>query len=81
MNDETAFCGAEAASCSSSAICSHRGCALGSFALRIDLGPLFIYYLPQAYWLVGVSSGDQADRILSLWPVPPHVGICQHSGA
>jgi FlaA1/EpsC-like NDP-sugar epimerase len=29
--------------------------ALGSFALRTDLGPLFIYYLPQAYWLVGVA--------------------------
>jgi FlaA1/EpsC-like NDP-sugar epimerase len=29
--------------------------ALGSFALRTDLGPLFIYYLPQAYWLVGIS--------------------------
>lgn len=29
--------------------------ALGSFALRTDLGPLFIYYLPQAYWLIGIS--------------------------
>ena len=29
--------------------------ALGSFALRTDLGPLFVYYLPQAYWLVGNS--------------------------
>jgi len=29
--------------------------SLGSFALRTDLGPLFIYYLPQAYWLMGVS--------------------------
>jgi FlaA1/EpsC-like NDP-sugar epimerase len=29
--------------------------ALGSFALRLDLGPLFIYYLPQAFWLVGVA--------------------------
>ena len=29
--------------------------ALGSFALRTDLGPLFMYYLPQAYWLVGVA--------------------------
>ncbi len=29
--------------------------ALGSFALRTDLGPLFIYYLPQAYWLVGIA--------------------------
>jgi FlaA1/EpsC-like NDP-sugar epimerase len=29
--------------------------ALGSFALRTDLGPLFVYYLPQAYWLVAVS--------------------------
>ena len=29
--------------------------ALGSFALRTDLGPLFIYYLPQAYWLLGIS--------------------------
>lgn len=29
--------------------------ALGSFALRTDLGPLFIYYLPSAYWLMGVS--------------------------
>jgi FlaA1/EpsC-like NDP-sugar epimerase len=29
--------------------------ALGSYALRTDLGPLFLYYLPQAYWLIGVS--------------------------
>ena len=29
--------------------------ALGAFALRTDLGPLFLYYLPQAYWLVGIS--------------------------
>jgi FlaA1/EpsC-like NDP-sugar epimerase len=29
--------------------------ALGSFALRLEIGPLFIYYLPQAYWLVGIS--------------------------
>jgi FlaA1/EpsC-like NDP-sugar epimerase len=29
--------------------------ALGSFALRIDLGPLFLFYLPQALWLVGIA--------------------------
>ena len=29
--------------------------ALGSFALRTDLGPLFVYYLPQALWLMGIS--------------------------
>lgn len=29
--------------------------ALGSFALRLDLGPLFLFYLPQAYWLIGIS--------------------------
>lgn len=29
--------------------------ALGSFALRTDLGPLFSYYLPQAIWLVAIS--------------------------
>ncbi|MCC7130173.1 MAG: hypothetical protein B6D39_09220 [Anaerolineae bacterium UTCFX2] len=29
--------------------------ALGSFALRTDLGPLFTFYLPQAYWLLGIS--------------------------
>ena len=29
--------------------------ALGSFALRTDIGPLFVYYLPQAYWLIGIS--------------------------
>jgi FlaA1/EpsC-like NDP-sugar epimerase len=29
--------------------------ALGSFAMRTDLGPLFIYYLPQAYWLIGIG--------------------------
>ncbi len=29
--------------------------ALGSFALRTDLGPLFVYYLPQALWLIGIS--------------------------
>jgi FlaA1/EpsC-like NDP-sugar epimerase len=29
--------------------------ALGSFVLRTDLGPLFDFYLPQAYWLLGIS--------------------------
>jgi FlaA1/EpsC-like NDP-sugar epimerase len=29
--------------------------ALGSFALRTDLGPLFRYYLPQALWFVGLA--------------------------
>lgn len=29
--------------------------ALGSFALRTDLGPLFTYYLPQAYWLIAIG--------------------------
>lgn len=29
--------------------------ALGSFALRLDLGPLLIYYLPQALWLVVIA--------------------------
>ena len=29
--------------------------ALGSFALRTDLGPLFKLYLPQAYVLIGVG--------------------------
>jgi FlaA1/EpsC-like NDP-sugar epimerase len=29
--------------------------ALGSFVLRTDLGPLFDFYLPQAYWLLAIS--------------------------
>lgn len=29
--------------------------ALGSFALRTDLGPLFTFYLPQAAWLMGIG--------------------------
>lgn len=29
--------------------------ALGSFALRLDIGPLFVWYLPQAYWYIGVA--------------------------
>jgi len=29
--------------------------ALGAFALRLDIGPLFIAYLPQAYWFVAVA--------------------------
>ncbi len=29
--------------------------ALGSYALRLDLGPLFVFYLQQAYFLIGVS--------------------------
>lgn len=29
--------------------------ALGSFALRTDLGPLFVFYLPQAYWLIVIA--------------------------
>lgn len=28
---------------------------IGSFVLRTDLGPLFIFYLPQAYWLSAIS--------------------------
>ena len=30
-------------------------CVFGSFALRLPLGPLFVYYLPQAYWMVGIA--------------------------
>ena len=29
--------------------------ALGSFALRTDLGPLFVFYLPQAFWLIMIA--------------------------
>ncbi len=29
--------------------------ALGSFALRTDIGPLFVYYLPQAVWLIVIA--------------------------
>ena len=29
--------------------------ALGSFALRLDIGPLFVWYLPQAYWFVAIA--------------------------
>lgn len=29
--------------------------SLGAFALRTDLGPLFLFYLPQALWLTGIS--------------------------
>ena len=29
--------------------------ALGSFALRTDLGPLFMFYLPQAFWLLAIA--------------------------
>jgi FlaA1/EpsC-like NDP-sugar epimerase len=29
--------------------------ALGAFALRLDIGPLFVVYLPQAYWFVTVA--------------------------
>jgi FlaA1/EpsC-like NDP-sugar epimerase len=28
---------------------------LGSFALRLDLGPLFVWYLPALYWFLGIS--------------------------
>ncbi len=28
---------------------------LGSFALRLPLGPIFNYYLPQAVWMVSVA--------------------------
>jgi len=28
---------------------------LGAFALRFELGPLFFYYLPFAYWMIGIS--------------------------
>lgn len=29
--------------------------ALGSFALRLDIGPLFVWYLPQAYWYIAIA--------------------------
>jgi len=29
--------------------------SLGSFALRTDLGPLFVFYLPQALWMILIS--------------------------
>ena len=28
---------------------------IGSFVLRTDLGPLFLYYLPQAMWRIAIS--------------------------
>lgn len=28
---------------------------LGAYALRLELGALFFYYLPSAYWMIGVS--------------------------
>ncbi len=28
---------------------------LGSFALRLDIGPLFVWYLPAAYWFMAVA--------------------------
>ena len=30
-------------------------CVMGSFALRLPLGPLFIYYLPQALWMMVIA--------------------------
>lgn len=30
-------------------------CVMGSFALRLPLGPLFIYYLPQALWMMVIT--------------------------
>lgn len=30
-------------------------CVMGSFALRLPLGPLFIYYLPQALWMMVIG--------------------------
>jgi FlaA1/EpsC-like NDP-sugar epimerase len=30
-------------------------CILGSYALRLELGTLFLYYLPSAYFMIGVS--------------------------
>ena len=28
---------------------------LGSYSLRLELGPVYLFYLPSAYWLIGVS--------------------------
>ena len=28
---------------------------LGSFALRLDIGPLFVWYLPALYWFLGIA--------------------------
>ena len=28
---------------------------LGAFALRLELGALFFYYLPSAYWMIGIA--------------------------
>ena len=28
---------------------------LGAYALRLELGALFFFYLPSAYWMIAVS--------------------------
>ncbi|HLE16548.1 MAG TPA: nucleoside-diphosphate sugar epimerase/dehydratase [Anaerolineales bacterium] len=30
-------------------------CVFGSFALRLPLGPLFVFYLPQALWMIAIA--------------------------
>ena len=47
--------------------------ALGSFALRTDLGPLFDYYLPQAYWLLGIAL---LVKPAGLFPVLAFIAGC-----
>jgi len=41
---------------------------LASFALRLDLGPAFTYYLPSAWTTAG---------LLLLWPLPALLGLCK----
>ena len=51
---------------------------LGAFALRFELGPLFFYYLPFAYWMIGVSLVNKTNNILCFWNVSAYVGLRQH---
>ena len=51
---------------------------LGAFALRFELGPLFFYYLPFAYWMIGSIPCIKTSYFLRIWNVPAYVGLCQH---
>ena len=55
--------------------------ALGSFALRTDLGPLFVSYLPQVRVLIVVSLLVYPPVFYAVGLISPAVVLCKHQGA
>ena len=53
---------------------------LGSYVLRLELGPAFYIYLPSAYWMLGVVLVIKPAHLLLFWPLQETLVICEYSG-